>query len=391
MTAWRRSTTQPPARPTRLLPALLLAGCLLPGAAPPAASQTLEAPNDPVVYEVSALDGKLLHRLPAGDERVAEGDRLAGGAELRTGWLSSADLAVPRAAARFHLESRTHVRLGVEDPSVLLVLDRGRLRALFDKLGELAGGEEEERRVETPSAVLAVRGTAYGVAVGRNGGTTLVVFEGVVAVTPLTTVTGAPGTPVLVRAGEAIHVRSGQPTGAPRHHGLTPRDWDRGAMPAMSGPPAGAGDPGRGAGSTGPGTEPGVGPEQQTHQGQHGPPPQSTSSGGGTSGSQGPSQSQAQPPEQAPGPGPEQGPGPAADPGPETGSATGSGAGPAPSPSPSPEPSPAPGPSPIPSPTPGPNPGTGPNAAPAPPPSTPSGPPPTAPSGPPPDDAERVS
>jgi len=267
--------------PRHIGPALLLTMltvCNLSLGAPSATGQAapalsgLDGPaSDPVVYEVAAVDGRLHHLLPDGDQRLEAGDRLAGGAEVRTGWLSSADLTVPREAARFHLESRTHARLGADDPSILLVLDRGRLRALFDTLGELVGGEEHERRVETPAAILAVRGTEYGVAVGRGGATTLVVFEGVVEVTPTVTGPGEPTAPLRVRAGEAIHLRRGQPPMPPRRHTLTPHTWDRGGMPSLSAPvgPDGGADRGAGRGTPAgaeaggrPGSGPGSGPGQ---------------------------------------------------------------------------------------------------------------------------------
>ena len=273
------STASLPSR--RIAPVLALAVCaLLAGTAAtgqpaPALSGVNGPASDPVVYEVAAVDGRLHHLLPGGDEPLDAGDRLAGGAEVRTGWLSSADLSVPRAAARFHLESRTHARLGTDDPSVLLVLDRGRLRALFDRLGELVGREERERRVETPAAILAVRGTEYGVAVGRGGATTLVVFEGVVEVTPAFAGPPGPGTPagpLLVHAGEAIHLRRDQPPTPPRRHSLTPRNWDRGGMPAMSAPPGMEGSAGPGSG---PDTDRGAGPGTTSPQpqGQTSPPP----------------------------------------------------------------------------------------------------------------------
>jgi hypothetical protein len=203
---------------------------------------------------------------------VAAGESLAGGAELRTGWFSSADLTVPPAEARFHLDGRTRARLGSDRPGVLLVLEKGRLRALFDRLGELLEGEAEpERRIETPSAILAVRGTEYGVAVGRDGTTTLVVFEGVVEVFGL----AGPAGPIRVRAGHALHVRRGQPPGSPRPHTLTPRGWDRGGTPPMGPPPAPGGVDQKGPqGQQGPQGPPPDSP------GPHGPPPDSPGQNG---------------------------------------------------------------------------------------------------------------
>lgn len=214
------------------IPFAAAAALALPAAVAVAAPVPLSG-GEAVTYEVTALDGKLLRMTGQGDERLAVGARLAGGDELATGWFSSAELTAESAAARFELRARTRVRLAADRPGVLLVLEKGRLRALFDRL---TGGEERERRVETPSAVLAVRGTEYGVVVGRDGATTLVVFEGVVEVTAL----GVPGGPVSVPAGEALHVRRGEAPGQPFRHGLSPRGWDRGEMPAMgprSGPP----------------------------------------------------------------------------------------------------------------------------------------------------------
>jgi ferric-dicitrate binding protein FerR (iron transport regulator) len=167
---------------------------------------------------------------------------LAGGQRLRTGWFSTSDLLAPDYGSRFHLGSRTRVRLASDTPGVLLELERGRLRALFDKL---SGQEPVERRIETPSAILAVRGTEYGVAVNGSGDTTLVVFSGAVEVLDR----GRRAAPVRVEPGYALHVRRGRAPGAPYPHAMSSRHWDRGAMPGNPGrmsPGAGAGPGGRG-------------------------------------------------------------------------------------------------------------------------------------------------
>jgi len=268
-----------------LVPLTLVAAAPRPPSGPAGATSMNTA--DPLVYAVDAVDGKLL-RVESRDEwRLSAGDRAIGGSELRTGWFSSADLTARRAAAHFHLNSRTHVRLASETPGVLLVLERGRLRALFDKLtGEEA---EQERRIETPSAILAVRGTEYGVAVGRGGATTLVVFEGVVEVLDPT----GRAAPVQVMGGQALHLRRGETPGQPFPHGLGRGGWDRGAMPPMTrpggpesapGPQGGVQPAPQGAGPHGAGP---LGAGLQSQQGQQGPqggasgPPSSPRGNGG--------------------------------------------------------------------------------------------------------------
>lgn len=183
------------------------------------------AGEEPILYEVSAIKGKLLRELPAGKEPLAAGARLESGQLLRTGWFSWSDLLAPEFESRFHLGSRTRVRLASDTPGVLLEVEKGRLRALFD---ELVGEEPVERRIQTPSAVLAVRGTEYGVAVSGSGDTTLVVFSGTVEVVDRQ----GRVPPITVPSGHALEVRRGRPPGAPYRHAVSARGWDRGGMPA---------------------------------------------------------------------------------------------------------------------------------------------------------------
>ncbi len=183
--------------------------------------------QDPPVYAVESVDGRLVRLSPPPEVRVAVGDKLEAGAVLRTGWWSSARVNAEGSATRFEVGPRTTVRLAVDRPGLLLVVERGRVRALFDPFGV---GEERARVVETPSAVLAVRGTEYGVAVDRDGATRVVVFEGVVEVQDL----GGRHPPVAVRAGELSDVRPGGSPTAPHPHRIGPDGWDRGRMPGSS-------------------------------------------------------------------------------------------------------------------------------------------------------------
>lgn len=215
-------------------------------------------------YEVVAVSGKLLRVEPAPEVRLEPGAVASPGEVLRTGWRSSAELEVPERGARFSLRPRTTVRLAADSPGVLLEVERGMLRAVF---AAAAGEEAAERVVTTPSAVLAVRGTEYGVEVSSGGDTTVVVFEGVVEVRDL----ARQGPPVSVAAGQVSTVRRGKLPGPPKAHRLSPRDWDRGKVPVLAGDRRGApraspssmpsspgpGDPGRRPGGGGSGRGPG--------------------------------------------------------------------------------------------------------------------------------------
>jgi hypothetical protein len=183
-----------------------------------------------LTYDVVAVKHKLLLQAPDGEVRLQVGDAATSGDALRTGWRASADLEVAERATRFHVGSSTRFRLAHDSPGVLLEIERGRIRAVFG-LGEDGEPVSGERLVTTPSAVLAVRGTEYGVEVDKNGDTSVVVFEGVVEVRDV----GAVGDPVKVGPGQSSVIRSGRPASLPRPHGFSTRDWDRGRGVASTG------------------------------------------------------------------------------------------------------------------------------------------------------------
>ena len=180
-------------------------------------------------YEVAAVKGKLLREDPAPQTKLRSGDRANSGALLRTGWRSSAEIGVSGEGAQFTLGSRTRVRLAKDRPGVLLEVEKGRLRAVFEKL---TVGPTRDRTVVTPSAILADRGTEYGVAVSKSGDTNVVVFSGTVDVTDL----GGHRPAVSVKAGEYCTIQRGQlPSRAMPHH-MNRGGWDKGHMPtSMSG------------------------------------------------------------------------------------------------------------------------------------------------------------
>lgn len=191
------------------------------------ATDTVDPTSTPL-YALASLKGKLVREEPAPEERLAIDSPIQAGDLLRTGWRSSAEIVSSDSASTFHLGSRTRVRLASERPGVLLEVEKGRLRAVFDKATE---GPEAERIVVTPSAVLSVRGTEYGVAVSKSGDTQVVVFSGVVDVEDM----GRGGTPVSVSMGEFCTIPRGDRPSSPMPHMMNAGDWDHGRMPGSMG------------------------------------------------------------------------------------------------------------------------------------------------------------
>ncbi|WP_243317112.1 FecR domain-containing protein [Geothrix paludis] len=165
-------------------------------------------------------------RWPGGDShrevKAAAGDPADAGDMVKTGWWGRAVIAVPERASRFEVSGSTQVRLASGEPGVLIVLDQGRLKAVFDALA----GPPVERQVAVPGALLAVRGTRYGVEVDKAGKTVLAVFKGVVEVMPRTPQAAS----VFVKAGEWSTFGPGLlPKVAPMpERGFDERGWDHG-------------------------------------------------------------------------------------------------------------------------------------------------------------------
>lgn len=184
--------------------------------------------NAPLLrYEVLRVKKKLRRVEPAPKLRLKKGDQVVAGDVLETGWFSSAEILQPEARARFRISSRSRVRLAGEVPGLLLEVEKGRLRAIFDKL---EGREDVDRIIRTPTAVLAVRGTEYAVDVSSSGRTGIVVFRGVVDVGAI-----RGKRHFALSAGQGLWIRADGMFGEPVPHNMTQRQWDRGRMPPMSG------------------------------------------------------------------------------------------------------------------------------------------------------------
>jgi hypothetical protein len=133
----------------------------------------------PVTYRFTEVKSKVVLTHAGQESRAQVGESAEEGDEIRTGMFARTTLDVPERASRFEVFSSTKVRLAGGEPGVLVVIERGRLKGIFDAL---VGNEE--RLVSTPGAVLAVRGTRYGIEVDREGIGMLAVFEGTVEVRP---------------------------------------------------------------------------------------------------------------------------------------------------------------------------------------------------------------
>lgn len=173
---------------------------------------------------------RTVYRMPGGDQgketRVVKGEASLSGDMVRTGWLGQTVISVPEKNSRFEVFADTQVKLAGGDPGVLVVLSHGRIKAFFQAL---VGANSAERRVAVPGALLAVRGTRYGVEVDKKGKSTLAVFEGVVEV--LCTTPGMQ--PIRVKAGEwSMFGPAIQPmVETMRARGFGEQSWGQGMRP----------------------------------------------------------------------------------------------------------------------------------------------------------------
>jgi len=175
-------------------------------------------------YRFDEVHSKVLVDADGQSEQVEAGALAHGGDVVRTGWRGRATVSADAVASRFEIFPGTRVRLASDKPGVIVLLERGRLKAMFD-----AVIGNDERIVETPGALLAVRGTRYGVEVDGSGDTIVSVFEGAVEVRPF----DSGMAPLLVRPGEVS--RFG-PKQEPHKvmEGMTERTWnDRGGVRSM--------------------------------------------------------------------------------------------------------------------------------------------------------------
>ncbi|MEA2337147.1 MAG: hypothetical protein QOE82_1154 [Thermoanaerobaculia bacterium] len=204
-----------------------------------AAAATTTTPA-PVGYRFDDVKRTVTLRTANQESPAAKGVHAQSGDRVHTGWFSYALIAAEPQRARFEIFSSTDIQLAGGTPGVILSVERGRIHAMFDKITG-----SEPRIVQTPGALLAVRGTQYNVEVDSAGKTTVDVFEGIVEIrSPLRP------EPLLVHAGESsIFSRRDPPPDRPMK---TPDDRRQDAPGRRDG----AGPDPRG-GHDAPGTRPG--------------------------------------------------------------------------------------------------------------------------------------
>jgi hypothetical protein len=150
-------------------------------------------PTAPVGYRFDEVKHSVVLKTPTHESPATKGLHAQSGDHVHTGLFSYALIAAELYRSKFEIFGSTDVQLAGGTPGVILSLERGRIHAMFDKITG-----SEPRIVQTPGALLAVRGTQYNVEVDESGKATLDVFEGTVEIrSPLHP------EPVLVHAGQS--------------------------------------------------------------------------------------------------------------------------------------------------------------------------------------------
>jgi hypothetical protein len=177
-----------------------------------AAATTTTPPSALLGYRFDDVKNNVVLKTSVRESNAAKGVRAQSGDRVHTGLFSYALIAAEPQRARFEIFSLTDIQLAGGTPGVILSLERGRIHALFDKITG-----SEPRIVQTPGALLAVRGTQYNVEVDSAGKATLDVFEGTVEIrSPLRP------EPFLVHAGQSSVFSRHEPP--PDHPMTTPPD-----------------------------------------------------------------------------------------------------------------------------------------------------------------------
>jgi hypothetical protein len=157
-----------------------------------AAAATTTTPA-PVGYRFDDVRRTVTLKTEKQESPAAKGAHAQSGDRVHTGWFSYALIAAEPQRAKFEIFSSTDIQLAGGTPGVILSVERGRIHAMFDKITG-----SEPRIVQTPGALLAVRGTQYNVEVDAAGKTIVDVFEGTVEIrSPLRP------EPLLVHAGQS--------------------------------------------------------------------------------------------------------------------------------------------------------------------------------------------
>jgi ferric-dicitrate binding protein FerR (iron transport regulator) len=189
--------------------------------------------QNPVAGRISAVKGNVsLERGQNAPVLLHKADELRSGDRIRTDAKSSATVQLPDGSTvRIFPDSR--IELHPEDGKwkEFLHILLGNVRVKIEKLS----GRPNPKVTTTPTAIIAVRGTIFAVAVEQNGDTQVGLETGLVAVAGQL----HPEHEVLLRPGQETWVRHGHQPGQPQ--------LMRRSMPGLAGPASsgfGTGGPG---------------------------------------------------------------------------------------------------------------------------------------------------
>lgn len=198
----------------------------------------VEGQMEKVKGKVSLVRGQASPSLLQNNDTVQAGD------EILTDRKSSATIRMPdRSTVRIYPNSHVVLRAQTGNWKEFLQLLLGNVRVQIEKLS----GRPNPKSMTTPTAIIAVRGTIFSVAVNSNGDTQVGVENGLVSVANQL----HPEDEVMVKPGQMVWVRRDQRPTQPQMM-EQPMPGMMGSGMSGMGMPGGAGGMGtRPAGSTG--------------------------------------------------------------------------------------------------------------------------------------------
>jgi ferric-dicitrate binding protein FerR (iron transport regulator) len=154
--------------------------------------------------QIAAVKGKVsLVRGQASTVLLRKHDTVEAGDEILTDHKSSATIRMPDGSTvRIYPDSHVVLRDETGSWREFLQVFLGTVRVQIEKLS----GRPNPKSMTTPTAIIAVRGTIFSVAVEQNGDTQVGVGEGLVSVASLL----QPQNEVLLKPGQSCWMRHGQ-------------------------------------------------------------------------------------------------------------------------------------------------------------------------------------
>jgi ferric-dicitrate binding protein FerR (iron transport regulator) len=194
--------------------------------------------------QMEKVKGKVsLVRGQAAPALLHNGDAVQAGDEILSDRKSSATLRLPDGST-VQIYQNSHVILRPQSGTwkEILNLLLGNIRVQIEKLS----GRPNPKSLTTPTAIVAVRGTVFAVAVNKDGDTQVGVENGLVSVASLL----HPEDEVMVKPGQGVWVRRGQRPTQPQMM-EQPMQGMMGTGMSGMGMPGGAGNMGTRPGSPG--------------------------------------------------------------------------------------------------------------------------------------------